>query len=187
MAFRRSRSEKGAGPVSPLVAELFEWAAQFEAGSLSDPALIDGTLEPGERFAVRVGPVTAVEFVVDAPRPDVAAAGPTGSLVATDRRALLQTDGGVALQWGWGTDIEAVTALSGGVGLMWLVKDEDRASGMALRGVVIPAYARGELSHSDGAPPMQAVFKRVEVAWRASQPGGLAAWREQFAARYGRP
>jgi hypothetical protein len=27
-------------------------------------------------------------------------------------------------------------------------------------------------------------FKRVEVAWRASRPGGVAAWAEEFRERY---
>lgn len=186
MSFRRPRSDKRE-TVSPLVSEMFEWADQFEAGSLVDPALIDGTLEPGERFAVRVGPVTAVEFLVDSPRPDVAGAGPTGSLVASDRRAVLQVPEGKDLEWRWDGDIEAVTALAGGVGVMWMARDGDRPSGMVLGGVVLAAYARGGLSFSEGAPPMLVVFKRVEVAWRASQPGGLAAWREEFATRYGHP
>jgi hypothetical protein len=48
-----------------------EWSEVFEAGRLRDPSLTDGTLEQGERFAVRIGPLKQVTFAVT-PTCDVA-------------------------------------------------------------------------------------------------------------------
>ena len=57
-------------------------------------------------------------------------------------------------------------------------------AGVRLEGLVLPDFARG----ADPMPPagaaLRSLWVKVQVAWRASQPGGLDAWRAEFRRRY---
>jgi hypothetical protein len=162
-----------------------EWSDGFEAGRLRDPSLTDGTLERGERFAVRIGPVRQVTFAAT-PTCDVASTGATGTLVATDRRALLLDGTAIIGQWVWRADVRRVSQLISGRGVLWSPSAERDPEGLLpLEGLVVPAYR----SFRDRVPVAEAragelLFMKVQIAWRASQAGGLSAWREDFRARY---
>lgn len=166
-----------------LVQGMLDWAALFEAGLLPDPALVTGVLAPGERFAVRVGPVVAASLAIT-PAVEVLEAGPTGELVATDRRAFLVAGTEVVRQWDWRTDVDRVTALVGGIGAMWSPTPERYAAGVRLEGVVRSGYAAGEQLSADDARLWMPEFMKVTVAWRAGEPGGVDAWRDEFRRRY---
>ncbi len=162
-----------------------EWSDGFEAGRLRDPSLTDGTLERGERFAVRIGPVRQVTFAAT-PTCDVASTGATGTLVATDRRVLLLDGTAIVGQWVWKADVKRVSQLISGCGVLWSPSAERDPEGLLpLEGLVVPSYT----SFRDRVPGAEVrvgelLFMKVQIAWRASQPGGLSAWREDFRAKY---
>jgi hypothetical protein len=162
-----------------------EWSEVFEAGRLRDPSLTDGTLEPGERFAVRIGPVKQVTFAATITC-DVASTGATGTLVATDRRVLLLDGTAIIGQWVWKTGVKRVSQLISGRGVLWSASAERDAAGvLPLEGLVDPAYTsfRDRVSRAEMRVG-ELEFMKVQIAWRASQPGGLTAWREDFRAKY---
>jgi hypothetical protein len=166
-----------------MVQGMLDWAALFEAGLLSDPARVDGTLAPGEQFAVRVGPIVAAQLAIT-PQVEVLEAGPVGTLIATDRRAFVLVAGEVARQWEWRTDVARVTALVGGIGAVWSPTPERHAAGVRLEGVVLPGYVAGERLPADDARLWMPEFMKVTVAWRAGEPGGVDAWRHEFRRRH---
>jgi hypothetical protein len=181
------RRRRGDTP-SPVVADMLEWADRFERGDLSDPAMVDGTLEPGERFAIRIGPLVEAELEVTPEGPRVLRRGITGSLVATDRRVILEpAEGGVgARQWRWDADVDGVTMLRAGLGVMWAPSEARHEAGERhLTGAVLDAFAKGEVTAAEGPTELLPMFMRVQVAWRASRPGGLDEWRREFVARFG--
>lgn len=181
--FRRWKpAEQPAAGVNPAQA-LLAWSARFDAGELTDPALTDGALAPGERFAVRIGPVVAADLAVT-PQVEVSSPGPEGTLVATDRRALVVAGDGSRREWAWDRDVDGVTALAGGFGCMFMPSAARFEAGVKLQGVVLPGYVRGKRPGPADAAAHLMEFKRVEVAWRASRPGGVAAWAEEFQERY---
>ncbi len=163
---------------------LLRWSYAFEAGELRDPSQSDGTLEPDERFAVRIAPVKQVTFSAT-PNLEVATTGATGSLVATDRRVTLLDGIAVAGQWLWGADVSGVTSIYNGRGVLWSPSAQRHAEGARqLEGLVVPAYT----SHLDRVSRDEVLagmlqFMKVQVAWRAGQPGGITAWREEFTAK----
>jgi hypothetical protein len=171
---------------SPVVASLLSWADEFAAGQINDPALVDGSLDPGEHVAVRLGPVVEATLAV-APVPTVASAGATGILLATDRRIQLLVDGAVGRQWVWATDVGMVVALRDGLGVQWSPSESRRAAGVTrLEGLVVPALVHGRgLEPSEGRV-MFPEFMKVQAAWRAHEPGGLAEWAAEFRQRYAR-
>ncbi|MGD0834901.1 MAG: hypothetical protein ABSA40_10885 [Candidatus Dormibacteria bacterium] len=164
--------------------QLLIWSYAFEAGELRDPALSDGTLEPGERFAVRIAPVKQVTFSAT-PNLEVATTGATGSLVASDRRVVLLDGATVLGGWVWEADVSGVTSIHNGRGVLWSPSARRHAEGARrLEGLVVPAYT----SHLDRVTRDEVLagmlqFMKVQVAWRAGQPGGIAAWREEFTAK----
>lgn len=166
---------------------MLEWADRFSKGELSDPSAVDGTLQAGERFAIRIGPLVEADLEVTETGPKVIRAGITGSLIATDRRAILvPADGATApREWWWVSDVGGVTMLRAGLGVMWMPSEQRHAEGVRhLTGAVLPAFARGQIEAAEGPASLLPMFMRVQVAWRASQPGGLDAWRREFVARY---
>jgi hypothetical protein len=171
---------------SPVVASLLSWADEFAAGLISDPALLDGSLEPGEHVAVRLGPVVEATLAV-APVPTVASSGETGTLLATDRRVRLLVDGAVGRQWVWATDVGMVVALRDGLGVQWNPSESRREEGATrLEGLVVPALVQGKGLEPSEVRVLFPEFMKVQAAWRAHQPGGLADWAAEFRQRYDR-
>jgi len=169
---------------NPEVAALLSWSAEFEAGMINDPALVDGTLAPDERVAVRAAPVTAVTLRGEQAGPVVTGVGDTGTMLATDRRVLLMVDGGQNVGWSWAGDVGEVTPLRNFLGVMWSPSPARYATGARLEGLALPKFARGEQPLPPPDAALRALWTKVEVAWRASQPGGVVAWQDQFRRRY---
>jgi hypothetical protein len=169
---------------NPEVAALLAWSEEFEAGMVNDPALVDGRLAPGERVAARSAPITSVTLEVKREGAEVTGVGSTGSMLATDRRVLLEVPGGDTLSWSWADDVDRVTPLRNFLGAMWTPSDARYQAGVRLEGLVLPEFARG----ADPMPPagaaLRSLWVKVQAAWRASQPGGLDAWRAEFRRRY---
>jgi hypothetical protein len=170
-------------PDSPAAA-LLSWAADFEGGTVNDPALLDGSLAPGERPAVRLGPACAVDLRIDPDGPVVTSAGATGTVLATDRRVTLIWAGGRE-SWSWSEDVEEVIALRDGLGVAWTPSAARWAGGVDhLEGLVVPALASGDRPAPAETRPLFVDWMKVAVAWRAHRDGGLAPWRAEFRQRY---
>jgi hypothetical protein len=170
----------------PVVASLLSWADEFAAGLINDPALLDGSLDLGEHVAVRLGPVVEVTLAV-APVPTVATSGATGTLLATDRRIQLLVDGALGRQWIWSSDVGGVVALRDGLGVQWTPSESRRAAGATrLEGLVVPALVEGKGLAPGAVRVLFPEFMKVQAAWRAHQPGGLADWAAEFRQRYDR-
>ncbi len=156
------------------------WLERFEAGTLSDPALVDGTLDPAERFAARLPGLTAVQLAPADPRPRVTAVGSSGTALVTDTRLLLLGDTGPDREWRW-DQVPDLRFIKDSAGVMLLPTPERFAAGTGLEGLVKPWFARG------GRVPVGASRRTIlgwwmiEGAWRAGRPGGLAGWREELA------
>ncbi len=161
-----------------LIEELLQWSEIFESGRLRDRSLKDGTLQPGERFAVRIGPVKQVCFALTADS-TVESSGATGALVATDRRALLLDGTRIIEELVWSRDIAGVVPLP-----MYVVlapSPERFAAGHGREGLAIPSYTSLRVPIQQGPARTGLLnFTKVQVAWRASQPGGIPAWRYEF-------
>jgi hypothetical protein len=171
---------------SPIVAGLLAWADEFAAGTVNDPALLDGSLDPGEHVAVRLGPVVEATLAM-APVPTVASSGATGTLLATDRRIRLLIDTAGPRQWSWATDVDALVAIRDGLGVQWSPSEARVAAGATrLEGLVVPALVRGKRLTPDEVRVTYPEFMKVQAAWRASRPGGLAAWVAELRQRYDR-
>jgi len=151
---------------------------------VNGPSLLDGSLEPGERPAVRLGPACAVDLRIDPDGPVVTSAGATGTVLATDRRVVLICEGGTE-SWSWSDDVGEVTALRDGLGVAWTPSAARREAGVAhLEGLVVPALATGARPSPAETRTMFVDWMKVMVAWRAYQDGGLARWRAGFRQRY---
>ena len=166
-----------------LLRQVLEWSEAFEAGRLDDSAASDGILDPEERFALRTGPLKEVSFVRGAT--SVRESGRTGELLATDHRCLLLDGATVTAQWIWSVDVARLAPLADGRGVVWSAPTHGRGGAHHLRGLVVLPYA------SAREPiPMSEVragllqFMKVQVAWRASRPGGVPAWRAEFLAKH---
>jgi hypothetical protein len=170
---------------NPEVAALLAWSRDFEAGMVNDPALVDGTLAPGELVAVRAAPITAVTLEVRPERPVITGVGATGVMVATDRQVLLFVADAEPLAWSWADDVGAVTPLRNFLGAMWTPSDARCRAGARLEGLVVPEFARGDKPLPIADEAVRTVWVKVQVAWRATQPGGVDAWRVEFRRRYG--
>lgn len=157
------------------------WLEHFEAGALTDPALIDGTLDPAERFAARLPGLTAVQLAPGHPRPKVTAIGPTGTALVTDTRLLLLGDTGPGREWRW-DQVADLRFIMDSAGVMLLPTPERFASGAGLEGLVDPWFARGEPAPAETSSRAILGWWAIEGAWRSSRPGGLAAWRQELAA-----
>jgi hypothetical protein len=166
------------------VAALLAWSKDFEAGTVSDPAATDGTLNRGERVAVRAAPIAAVTLDVQREGAVVTGVGATGAMLATNRRVMLLTPNGQTLAWSWVDDIGQVTPLRNFLGAMWSPSESRYDAGVRLEGLVLPEFARGDgpLPAADAA--LRSLWVKVQVAWRASQPGGVGAWRTEYRQRY---
>ena len=152
---------------------------------VNDPALVDGTLDPAERVAVRMGPLISVGLRPAGTVAAVAAVGATGTLLATDRRMLLLLDdGAVAAEWAW-RDVAEVRFIPSGAGVTLLPTRERFEQGVRVEGVVEPWFARGEPPPPEPKVATVLGLWKVEGAWRSGQPGGLAAWREELTAHFG--
>ncbi len=170
-------------PESPA-RELLSWAEEFEAGAVNDPSLLDGSLESGERPAVRLGPACAVHLRIEATGPVVTEAGATGTVLATDRRVCL-VGGAITETWEWGRDVDEVIALRDGLGVAWTPSAARLDAGARqLEGLVIPALAAGNRPNPADTRPLFVDWMKVVVAWRANRDGGLARWRAEFRDRY---
>jgi hypothetical protein len=173
---------------NPEVAALLAWSEAFEAGAIHETALPDGTLALGERLAVRAAPVTAVTLHVEREGPVVTGVGATGVMVATDQRVVLLAAGGETqpLQhWSWASDVAGVTPLRNFLGAMWTPSPARYQEGVRLEGLVVPEFADGDQLLPPADASLRSVWVKVQVAWRASQPGGVEAWRREFRGRYG--
>lgn len=169
-----------------MVAALLSWAEEFDAGVVNDPALVDGTLDPAEKVAVRVGPVVYAILAI-APEPTVRSSDATGILLATDRRLRLLVDRAVSKQWTWSEDIDMLTPLRDGLGVMWSPSEAwTAAGGPHPEGLVVPELVKGKRLKPEQMRAVFPEFMKVQAAWRASQPGGLAAWVAEFRQRYDR-
>jgi hypothetical protein len=179
---RRSRPQVPPEPNN--LQRLLEWSYAFEAGDLQDPSLTDGTLQPGEHFAVRIGPVKQVTFAPGATAEEESQ-GATGTLVASDRRILLLDGTAVIGQWVWQTDVERVTRIANSQGLLWPPSPSKYAAGFhRAEGLVLPGYdPRGDRATLDKVLAREFEFSKVQVALSASQPGGVTAWRDEFRAK----
>jgi hypothetical protein len=166
------------------VAALLAWSTDFEAGMINDPGLVDGTLAPGERVAARAELVTAVTLKVELAAPVVTGVGDTGAMLATDRRVFLMLAGGQTFAWTWASDVGEVTPLRNFLGVMWSPSPARYAAGARLEGLVTPEFARGENPLPRSDPALRSLWIKVQGAWRASQPGGVEAWRDEFRRRY---
>jgi hypothetical protein len=171
---------------SQLFAALFSWSDEFEAGLINDPALVDGTLEPGERVALRLGPVVHVTLAMS-PTPEIASIGRGGTLLATDRRALvLADDGGSPEEWWWATDVLGVTPLPGGIGVSMAPSQSRHDAGHTrMEALVVPQFVEGVPLDPATAKSLMFEFLKVRVASVARQPGAVAAWRTDFRRQYG--
>jgi hypothetical protein len=119
--------------------------------------------------------------------PTVASSGATGILLATDRRIQLLVDGAVGRQWLWATDVGNVVTLRDGLGVQWSPSESRRAAGVTrLEGLVVPALVQGRGLGPSEVRVMFPEFMKVQAAWRAHQPGGLAEWAAEFRQRYDR-
>ena len=164
--------------------ELLSWAEDFEAGAVSDPSLLDGSLEPAERPAVRLGPACGVRLRIEATGPVVTEVGARGTVLATDRRVLLLA-GATTETWAWATDVAEVIALRDGLGVAWMPSATRRDAGVnQLEGLVVPALAAGHRPVPAETRPMFVDWMKVVVAWRANRDGGLDRWRAEFRDRY---
>jgi hypothetical protein len=174
---------------SRSVAKVLAWADDFEAGRVEDPARAAGILEPGERPALRRGPVTAVAVGVvrqgdTVTGVGVTGVGSTGTMLATDRRLLLFCEDGSVQSWDWHRDVDEVTAVAEGVGVEWSPSEARQAAGVRhVEGLVLPAYAHGDPPPAAKTRPDLFEWIKVQAAWRASRPGGLAAWRDELGRR----
>jgi hypothetical protein len=166
------------------VAALLAWSKDFEAGRVSDPAATDGTLNRGERVAVRAAPIAAVTLDVQREGAVVTGVGATGAMLATNRRVMLLVPDGQTLAWSWADDIGQVTPLRNFLGAMWSPSESRYDAGVRLEGLVLPEFARGDgpLPAADAA--LRSLWVKVQVAWRATQPGGVSAWRTEYRHRY---
>jgi hypothetical protein len=165
---------------SPLAGEIFPWIDEFAAGMINDPALVDGTLAPGERVAVRTGPLAAVDLRPSGRDSVVSGVGITGSLLATDQRALILADGGLTREWRWDRDVAGVRFLSHRSGAVFLPTPERYEAGIRLEGIVEPWFARGERPPPSPTREVALAWWKLEGAWRSAQPGGLTAWRTEL-------
>jgi hypothetical protein len=168
------------------VAALLAWSEDFEAGMFNDPALIEGTLTPGELVAVRAALMTAATLDVQRDGAVVTGVGVTGAMLATNQRVLLQPPGGERVAWSWTDDVGQVTPLRNFLGAMWSPSETRYRTGVRLEGLVLPEFARGETPLPVADAGLRSVWIKVQVAWRASQPGGVRAWRTEFRRRYWR-
>jgi hypothetical protein len=166
------------------VAALLAWSKDFEAGRVGDPAATDGILNRGERVAVRAAPIAAVTLDVQREGAVVTGVGATGAMVATNRRVMLLIPDGQTLAWSWVDDIGQVTPLRNFLGAMWSPSERRYDAGVRLEGLVLPEFALGDgpLPAADAA--LRSLWVKVQVAWRASQPGGVSAWRTEYRQRY---
>jgi hypothetical protein len=160
------------------------WSKDFEAGMVNDPALLDGTLTPGELVAVRAAPVTAVTLDVQRDGAVVTGVGATGAMVATNRQVVLLVAGSAAVTWSWVDDVGQVTPLRSHLGVMWSPSEPRYDAGVRLEGLVIPEFARGAQPLPGADAALRSLWVKVLVAWRASQPGGVGAWRSEFRRRH---
>ena len=164
---------------SPLAEEIFPWLDEFEAGMINDPALVDGTLPPDERVAVRAGPLAAVDLRPQGQDAAVGSVGLTGTLLATNQRAIIQASSGPAREWWWARDVNGLRFLPHSAGAAFLPTKARFEEGVRVQGIVAPWYAHGD------PPPgpdrdLILTWWKLEGAWRASQPGGLVAWRQEL-------
>jgi hypothetical protein len=166
------------------VAALLAWSKEFEAGLVNDPAATDGTLNRGERLAVRAAPITAVTLDVQREGAVVTGVGATGAMLATNRRVILLVPEGETLAWSWADDVGQVTPLRNFLGAMWSPSESRFDSGVRLEGMVLPEFARGECPLPAVDTAVRNLWVKVQVAWRASQPGGVGAWRTEYRQRY---
>lgn len=156
------------------------WSEQFESGGIKDPYLADGALAPGERFAVRIGPLRRATMVVLSREPQVKTAGPAANLIATDRRLVFVLDGGELETWFWNRDVEQLGAVPDGLGVNWIPTRPDEDGGYSLQAAVVPALVEGRRLSAEEMRELVPEFMKVVVAWRSTQPGGVAAWRGEF-------
>ncbi len=167
---------------NPVMAGLAAWVADFEAGRVVAVPPADGVLQPGERLAVVAGPVTTA--VLDR-SPDVSfrQLGPTGTMVATDRRVVLVEADGRMWSWAWATDVDRVSPLGGGWGVFWAPSSARQEAGMRhLECLVTPETAAGARPDLDGERFV--AFAKVQAAWRVTQPGGADLWISELRQRY---
>lgn len=151
---------------------------------VNDPALVDGSLTPGELVAVRAAPITSVTLDVQREGAVVTGVGSTGSMVATNRQVALLVAGGEAVTWSWVDDVGQVTPLRNYLGVMWSPSESRYEVGVRLEGLVIPEFARGDQPLPDADAALRSLWIKVLVAWRATQPGGVGAWRTEFRRRH---
>jgi hypothetical protein len=166
------------------VTALLAWSKDFEAGLVEDPAVTDGTLRRGERLAVRAAPITAVTLDVQREGAVVTGVGATGAMLATSRRVMLLVPGGQTLAWSWANDIGQVTPLRNYLGAMWSPSERRYDAGVRLEGMVLPEFARGDEPIPAADAALRSLWVKVQVAWRATQPGGVGAWRTEFRRRH---
>jgi hypothetical protein len=170
-------------PESPAT-ELLSWADDFEAGAVNDPSLLDGSLDPGEYPAVRLGPACAVALRIEATGPVVTSVGQTGTVLATNVRVHIIGDGNRST-WMWSDDVGEVIALRDGLGVAWTPSRARLETGVNhLEGLVIPDLAAGKRPAPAETRSMFVDWMKLMVAWRASRDGGLARWRAEFRDRY---
>lgn len=163
--------------ISPFVSAMLSWSEAFESGRIKDPYLADGTLAPDERFAVRIGALRRATLALS-PEPRVETAGPAANLVATDRPLVFVLDSGVEI-WSSEEDLNRLAPLVG-LGVAWAPTRPDPDGGSSRQAAVVPTLVYGR--HPNGEE-LRALFPeciKVAVAWRATQPGGVAAWRSEF-------
>lgn len=173
------------GSRNPLAAAMLSWSADFQAGRVADAHVPPATLASGEHLAVRIAPVCEVGLTIEVDGPVVNEVCGTGVLIATDRRVLCGHDDGSNTEWYWARDVDSVTALRDGLGACWSPSAERYASGVHhLEGLVIPALAAGRSLPPTETRPGFVDWVKVQVAWRASQPGGVDLWRNEFRRRY---
>jgi hypothetical protein len=181
----------GASQPAGVVAEVLAWLDDFEAGMINDPGLVDGTLEPTEKVAVRTGPYTAVGMRPDSEFPTVTAIGPTGTLLGTDRRVLVLGAGpgerggaDVLAEWSWSDDVANMRFIREGIGLAWMPRRDDVDPKAPVLGLVEPWYAKRERPDSPPGRLHLVGLWKLEGAWRANQPGGTARWRQDLSEQY---
>lgn len=171
-------------PPNPVVGEMVAWVADFEAGRVAAEGVPTGVLQPGERLAIVLTPVTAAVLALG-PVPTVSQAGATGTLVATDRRVLLLPAQGDAepRSWSWASDVGEVTPLRDGLGVCWTPSAARHAAGVRhIEGLVVPELTAG--GRPAAHPGRFVAFGKVQAAWRASQPGGADLWLSELRQRF---
>jgi hypothetical protein len=114
--------------------------------------------------------VTRATFAI-APTPTVATSGSTGTLLAIDRQVLVLVEDAAPQEWTWSGDVESVTALRDGLGVMSNPSTARYAAAVRTNeSLVVPALVQGGGANrpADHQRPLEAASSARNGATRPS-------------------